>query len=179
MIMKMTSSDGNQMFTSVYISWYKGVVFTFRKVYEQKVRNRIADVGSYLHFHFGDLVLMKYFTPDAAERAMHAPWNKNQQRTISTLDQDLDDILTDCDHINWLKKPEQHKSVNIDISTADTKNKQQPLFNHLPNDDKSLGTFGSTEVETVESTQSGQKRQSTPNNTETQTKRDQKVVTTS
>ena len=54
MIMKMTTTDDNQMFTSVDLSWDKGVVFTFLKVYEQEAKIRIADEGSYLHFHFGD-----------------------------------------------------------------------------------------------------------------------------
>ena len=76
--MKMTTTNGNQMFNSVDLSWDKGIVFTFPKVDEQEARNRLADVGSYLHFHFGDLVLMKYFTPDAAERSIQAPWDANQ-----------------------------------------------------------------------------------------------------
>ena len=64
------------------------------------------------------------------------------------------------------------------MSTAGTKNKQHSLFNHLQNDDESLATFGSTDFETVESTQSGQKRQSTPSNTKTKNKKRQEVVKT-
>jgi len=160
MVMQMLTKDGNPMFTSVDLSWDGGVVFTFPKVYEDESRNRIADMASYLHFLHGDLILCKYFSPDAAQRAISSPWNDTEKRAISALDQDFDDILRDCEEIDWLKQPVDKKVVDFTAPQGTTQN--QPLFNHLPNDDKSLETFGGTS-NSKSSTQSGQKRQKIPN----------------
>ena len=154
--MQMTTSDGHPMFTSIDMSWDEGIVFTYPRLYEQEARNRIADLASYLHFIHGDLVLCKYFTPEAAQRAVSSPWNDQKKRAISTLDQEFDEILQDCDDINWLKQPSDSKVVRFEKTTEQLKS--QPLFNHLPNDDKSLGTFGS-KSDTILSNHSGQKRQ--------------------
>ena len=99
-----------------------------------------------------------------------SPLDPKQQRAISTLDNELDEILDDCDQIDWLKQPETEKVVDFN-ETKEHDKKNQPLFNFLPNDDKSLGTFGTNNTSKT-STQSGQKR---PNNipqiTDTSTKR--------
>jgi len=170
MIMEMVGKENNPLFTSIDKSWDDGIVITFPKLYEEEARNRIADLGSFLHFQHGDLVLFKYFTPEASERALSSPWDPKQQRAISTLDNELDEILDDCDQIDWLKQPETEKVVDFN-ETKEHDKKNQPLFNFLPNDDKSLGTFGTNNTSKT-STQSGQKR---PNNipqiTDTSTKR--------
>ena len=170
MIMEMVGKENNPLFTSIDKSWDDGIVITYLKIYEEEARNRIADLGSFLHFQHGDLILFKYFTPEASERALSSPWDPKQQRAISTLDNELEDILDECDQIDWLKQPDLAKVVEFK-DTEENDKKNQPLFNFLPNDDKSLGTFGTNNTSNT-STQSGQKRPNKiPQRTDTLTKR--------
>lgn len=141
MIMRMTTTGGDIMFTSVDTSWDDGVVFTSPRLYEEQATNRIADLALFLHHHFGDLALCKYFTPKAAQRAITAPLKKQEGRTVSSLDDDFDEILIDCDEINWITKPATEKVFVFPSPHLGTT--AQPLFNHMPNDDKPLETFGS------------------------------------
>lgn len=151
-IMAMVTENGQQMFTSVDKSWDNGTVLTFPVMYATEARNRIADLGPFLHFHYGDIALVRYFTPEAAQRACESPWNEQEGRAISKVDEEFDEILRDCSEIDWLKAPMDGKAV-VEFTTQ--ANISQPIFNHIPNDDKSLETFGN---ETTESTRSGQKR---------------------
>ena len=169
MIMKMTNSTGNPLFTSIDKSWDNGMAITFPTLYETEARNRIADMGSYLHFKYGDVVLYKYFTPDAALRAKDSPWDEEQNRAISKMDKDFENIITDCDQMDWLQAPTETKVVDFNPVATETEIQPQALFQHLPNEDRSLGTFGSIkengsmaskndDIITSTSHQSGQKR---------------------
>ena len=153
-IMEMVTENGQQMFTSVDKSWDNGTVITFPVMYATEARNRIADLASFLHYQFGDIALVRYFTPEAAQRACESPWNEQEGRAISKVDEEFDGILRDCSEIDWLKAPMSGKTV---VDFTPQANISQPIFNHIPNDDKSLETFGN---ETTESTRSGQKRNS-------------------
>ena len=161
MIMRITTIDGNSIFTSVDTLWDDGVVFTFPRMYEEQAKNRIADLASYFRHHFGNLVLCKYFTPDAAQRAITTPWNEQEGRAVSSLDNNFYETLKDCDGINWLTKPTAEKVVIFPSPQINTT--AQPMFNHMPNDDKSLETFGSY-AQSKASSCSGQKRTLEPTN---------------
>ena len=82
------------------------IAFTFPRKYEDEARNRIADMGSYLHFHEkSDHILIKHFTPEAAGQILESPWSKKEQRDISTLDKFLDKTIQECDDMDWMDKP--------------------------------------------------------------------------
>ena len=70
-----------------------------------------------------------------------------EQRAISTLDNFLDDAIKECDNIEWMKRPtveiELPASIQQNNNTDDREYNIQPgLFNHAPDDDASLNTFG-------------------------------------
>ena len=148
MIMEMKNRHNKPLFLTVDKAWSGGVIFTFPKQYEDDASNRIADIGSYLHFkEKSDYVLIKNFTPEAAQRALDSPWNEKEQRAISTLDNFLDDAIKECDNIEWMKRPtveiELPVSIQQNNNTDDREYNIQPgLFNHAPDDDASLNTFG-------------------------------------
>ena len=86
MIMEMKNKQGKLLLLSVDEAWSGDIALTFPKQYEDKARNRIADMGSYLHFHEkSDHILIKHFTPDFAGRILESPWSEKKQRAISTL----------------------------------------------------------------------------------------------
>ena len=166
MIMRITNEQGLPIFTSIDPSWDSGYCVTFPNAYEEIARNRIADLGPYLKHLYGDMVLVKYFTPEAALRARDCTWDKKLMRAISPMDQDLDAVIQECDDIDWLKAPvNSHNTITWDNNQI-PKPQAQPLFQHLPNEDQSLDTFGNESTDTYgtntsnsnTSNQSGQKR---------------------
>ena len=148
MIMEMKNRHGKQLFLSVDESWNGGIVFTFPKQYEEDARNRIADIGSYLHhYEKSDHVLIKHFTPEAAARILDSPWDEKEQRAISKLDTFLDNTIRECDDLEWMQKPEIELEITPTIGIHNTQTDEEyqikpGLFNHPPDDDKSLQTFG-------------------------------------
>lgn len=159
MVMKMKTSHGKRMFIGIDEFWDGSTSFIFPKIFEAEARNRIADLGSYLYFHNGELgekVLLRHFTPAAAARAIQSPWNEELQRAESKYGQDLMDFVRECDDIEWLKAsapvapPVQLLSPFQNISA--------PLFHTPPNDDGSLESFSPT---TAPSTSNGPSKQQT------------------
>ena len=108
-IMQMTTRTNKQLFLSVDEGYNGGVVFTFPKKYEDDARNRIADLGPYLQFKYGDLILLKHFTPDAAERALESPWDDNLQVAVTTLESELDGVIKEFDDSDWTEAPTEPK----------------------------------------------------------------------
>ena len=105
-------------------------------------------MGSYLHFHEkSDHILIKHFTPEAAGRILESPWSEKEQRAVSTLDKCLDKTIRECDDMDWMDKPEVEIELPPDIAQTNPKehnthHTRPGLFNHAPDDDKSLQTFG-------------------------------------
>ena len=141
-LMEMTNRHEKPLFLTVDIGWSGGIVFTFPAQYEDDARDRIADLGSYLHSIAGDIILLKHFTPGAAERALDAPWDPKLGRAVSKLQNELDEVILDCDEEEWMRKPHNDSTVIIDTSTDDEYVIKPGLFNHAPDDDQSLNTFG-------------------------------------
>ena len=166
MIMTMHTAEGKPLFTSVDPSWDTGITITFPKAYEELARNRIADLGPYLKHLHGEMVLVKYFTPDAALRARDCTWDSKTMRAISQMDKNFDSVLKECDDIDWLSAPPMKTAPIVWNTNQSNSDNPQPLFQHLPNEDQSLGTFGDKsndtsnmdKSETNLSHQSGQKR---------------------
>lgn len=73
MVMEMVTKDGQVMFLTLDKYWDNSVSLVFPRKYEKEARDRIADLGSYLHHKYGDQVLIRHFTPAAAARAIQAP----------------------------------------------------------------------------------------------------------
>ena len=146
LIMGMSHSSGEQLFNTVDWNWNRtAVVFVFPEAYEQEARDRIADLGSYLSHHIGEEVLLRYFTPEAAKRASRAPWDSKLGRAISEDDKEFDQILQDCDDIDWLKPKSANKSVKVTFQQAP---KTKKFFHFSPTDDSSIPTLGKTSVTT-------------------------------
>ena len=59
------------------------------------------------------------------------------------MDKGFENIITDCDQMDWLQAPVETKVVDFNPVATETEIHPQALFQHLPNEDKSLGTFGS------------------------------------
>ena len=141
-IMEMKTKSNKPLFLTVDEGYSGGIVFTFPKKYEDEARNRIADLGSYLHFHHSDLILLKYFTPDAAARALDSPWNDNLQMAVTTLESELNNVIKECDDCDWIDAPSQSKQVVITPPPINEPVIRPDLFNHPPDDDTSLESFG-------------------------------------
>ena len=107
--MQMTTRTNKQLFLSVDEEYNGDVVFTFPKKYEDDARNRIADLGPYLQFKYGDLILLKHFTPDTAERALESPWDDNLQMAVTTLESELDLVIKEFDDSDWTEAPTEPK----------------------------------------------------------------------
>ena len=154
LIMSFDCGKDKQLFNTVDFAYNgKSVLFVFPKAYQDTALNKIADLPSYAYFRFGLRFLQKYFTPEALQRAEDAPWNEEEQRAVSKLSEEFDNILQECGEISWLVKPD----TSTTKETENAQNIQKPaLFNINPTDDKSLGTFGANTQE------SSQKRTVSP-----------------
>ena len=134
----MKNRHKKTLFLTVDVSWNGGIVFTFPAQYEDDARDRIADLGPFLHFKAGDTILIKHFTPEAAVRALDATWDEKLGRAVSKLQGDLDNILKDCDELEWMKYPQHTKHVILNTPADDEYAIKPGLFNQPPDDDKSL-----------------------------------------
>ena len=141
-IMDMETSEGQKMFLTLDWNWNKSaVLMVFPTSFSDEARDRIADLASYMRFIAGDRALLKFFTPEAAERAVRAPWNKELGRAVSEEVTEFNDILEESGQIDWLQP--QEEQVQIEIGDADNnENNQQGLFPFAPNDDTSLPSMG-------------------------------------
>ena len=105
-IMTMEHSNGNRLFLSVDWNWNKAaVLFVFPSSYNDEARDRIADLAPYVRYiagNAGDRALIKFFTPEAAERAMHSPWNVELGRAVSEEVTEINEILEESGGIDWL-----------------------------------------------------------------------------
>ena len=154
-IMELDTDEGEQLFNTVDFAYNgKSVLFVFPNAYQDMALNKIADLPSYALFKHGMRFLQKYFTPEAYERAEEAPWDDTQQRAVSKLSEEFDNILQECEDLSWLIEPITSKQQQIpDQNQTPTK---PALFNFHPSDDKSLETFGANTQE------SSQKRTVSP-----------------
>ena len=153
-LMEMTNKQNKPLFLTVDEGWNGGIVFTFPSQFEDDARDRIGDLGPYLHYKAGDMILIKHFNPGAAARALEAPWDPKLGRAVSTLQNEVEEILKDCDDEEWMKNKEIKKHIVVDSPVDDEYIIKPGLFNHPPDDDRSLNTFGnhSALVETTTST---------------------------
>ena len=141
-LMEMKNRQNKPLFLTVDAGWNGGIVFTFPAQYEDDARDRIADLGPYLHFIAGDMILIKHFNPGAAAQALDTPWDPKLGRAVSTPQGDLEEILKECDEEEWMKHTGPKEKFIIDSPVDDEYIIKPGLFNHPPDDDQSLNTFG-------------------------------------
>ena len=97
-IMSMKHPSGQQLFNTVDWNWNNtAVVFVFPTEFEEQARDICHKLGK--------IALVKYFTPEATERAENAPWDEKLGRAVSIVNQEMDIILEDCEQMNWLRQP--------------------------------------------------------------------------
>ena len=149
--------NGDQLFISIDNSYDGGVSLLFPTAYEAQARSSIADFGSYLRHKYGDMILVKHFTPEAAARAAESEWDAEKMCSISGLERNLNEYIEECDNISWMKQE------GISLQAKQTPNPQVSLSNlpkkpslnvPLPNDDSSLPTL----TERTTQSQGSQKR---------------------
>ena len=110
----MHTESTEQLFISVDVSYDHGVVFTFPTAFYSEATNRIVDLGAYLHFHHGPIILIKHFKHEAAARAQESEWKPELGRAISNMDTLLESYLDDTEP--WMIPPPQ-PNPNITAAT--------------------------------------------------------------
>ena len=147
-IMGMTHSNGQKLFLTVDWNWNQSaVLLVFPSTFSDEARDRIADLASFMRFTAGDRALLKFFTPEAAERAVHSPWDNELGRAVSEEANEFNDILQEAGQIDWLQP--QDEQVEIQYSAEENTDKvQRSLFPFTPNDDSSLPSLGTYDQST-------------------------------
>ena len=143
-ILSMKHSSKTQLFCSVDWNWNQSaVILIFPTCFESEARDRIVDLASYMHHIAGDRMLIKCFTPEAAERAVNSPWNIELGRAVSNEVLECDNILESCKGIEWLTP--QEEKVEVEFQPA--QQKPTALFHFNPIDDSSLPTLENEHVQ--------------------------------
>ena len=152
LVMEMLTTDDKKMFWTVDESWNKdGIIITFPLKHGEEARNRIADLGPYIHHFEGERTIKKYFTPTAAERALESTWDEENNRAISQEEEAMDELLACIDKdMSFMGDPTQ--TAEVDTSQMQDKTENQNLrptrlFNYDPLEDESLGTLGKQSVQ--------------------------------
>ena len=91
----------------------QAAVFTFPKVIEDEARDVIANIGPYLYHKFKKRVL-KYLTPDAADRAKTNKWNEDEGRAVTEEDMDYEEFRKECDDMKWMSA--RQDKIELDTS---------------------------------------------------------------
>ena len=139
-VLEYKAEDGEALFISIDQSYDGGISFLFPNVYETQARSAIADFGPFLRHKFGDMILVKHFTPEAAARASESEWDDEKKCSVSGLEKNLNAYVDECDEISWLKQEEVASKTTHKVSVTNVPAK--PSLNlPLPNDDSSLPTF--------------------------------------
>lgn len=140
-VLEYKAEDGEALFISIDTSYDGGVSLLFPNAYETQARSAIADFGPFLRHKYGDMVLVKHFTPEAAARASESEWDDEKKCSVSGLEKNLNAFVDECDEISWLKQAGLESHTNhrkISVTSVPTK---PPLNLPLPNDDSSLPTL--------------------------------------
>ena len=88
-------------FINIDLNWKREALhILYPKKYEDKCRDLIANLGPYLHKHYGD-DLLPSLPADTQELISKTKWD-DQGRPISQLDQELDDILAVDDSLDFI-----------------------------------------------------------------------------
>ena len=102
--------EGENLFMSVDVSYNGGTSFLFPNRFENEARTMISELGPVLCHQLGDLVLVKYFSPEAARRTFDAIWDEKNHFYISSEEQYLNKLMEEYDSMQWL--PDGDKNEN-------------------------------------------------------------------
>ena len=123
-------------FLNIDLNWRRDAfVILFPKKYEAIARDRVANLGAYLHRHYGDAILTS-LPADTQEIVANTEWDDETGRPISLLDKELDDIITHGDTIEFI-------DLSLLEDKTDRPQVQQPTNTFVPHlDNTSVSTFG-------------------------------------
>jgi hypothetical protein len=77
-----------------------GFVVTYCKAYEDEAVEKITNIAAYFMHHYGEESL-KCFTPKACDAAKQTKWDKDNDRPITIMEQDLEDVMDE--DIEWIE----------------------------------------------------------------------------
>lgn len=147
--MDIQTKDDHKLFWTVDVAWNNdGIIVTFPLKHGDEARNRIVDLGPWVHHFKGARAITKYFTPAAVERALNSTWDSENDREISQEEEELDGLIKRInDDMGFLGDP--NSKTEVDMSQVSqqvdgTNLRPTNLFNYDPAEDESLGTFGQT-----------------------------------
>ena len=172
-ILEYKAEDGENLFISADLFYDGGISLLFPKVYEGQARAAIADFGPCLRHSYGDMILVKHFTPEAASRAAEAEWDAQKKCSISGLEKSLNEFVDECDDIAWLREEGKKKPTMVLDKVPPASNIFKPSLDiPLPNDDSSLPTLTNQSLQSQ-----GSQKRTRSDDTSIRSKHKQKRVT--
>ena len=123
-------------FINVDLNWTRSAfAILYPKKYEQAAKEKIANLGAYLHKEYGDEILQS-LPVETQQVISEVTWDSETGRPLSKLDRELDDIIQDGENLEF-----------VDISLL-TNNSERPT-SAIPSDTfvpqldtTSVSTFG-------------------------------------
>ena len=105
-------------FINIDLNWRRdSFSILFPKKYEEIAREKIANLGAYLHKQYGDAILSS-LPSETQELISTTEWDEKTGRPISLLDRELDDILLqgkaiELIDLSFLKEDNQASPENL------------------------------------------------------------------
>ena len=125
-------------FLNIDLNWRRdSFSILFPKKYEDIARDRIANLGAYLHKAYGDAILPS-LPAETQELISTLEWDEKTGRPISALDRELDDIITHGNEIEFVDL-----SILEEDKVATRPSIAEPSQSFTPKlDQTSVSTFG-------------------------------------
>jgi hypothetical protein len=117
-----------------------GFVITYCKAYEDKAVEKIANITAYFKHYYGEDSLER-FTPEACDAADKTKWDVENDRPITVMEQDLDDVMDE--EIEWLENLGDVSFGTQKTTEVILECPKAPKRSALPSsaDDDTVGTF--------------------------------------
>lgn len=131
-------------FINVDLNWTRSSFAILYPIkYEQPAKERIANLGAYLHKEYGDHILQS-LPVETQQIIREVTWDSETGRPLSKLDRELDDIIEDGETLEF---------VDISLITnasSDRPSSAAPSNTFIPQlDSNSVSTFGTMSPERV------------------------------
>ena len=129
-------------FINVDLNWTRSAFAILYPIkYEEPAKERIANLGAYLHKEYGDSILQS-LPVETQQIISEVTWDQETGRPLSKLDRELDDILEDGETLDY---------VDISLITSastDRPSSATPSNTFVPQlDSTSVSTFGTVSPE--------------------------------
>ena len=132
LILDLTDSH----FINVDLNWTRSsYAILYPRKYEQEAKDKIANLGAYLHKQYGDAILPS-LPVETQQIINEVTWDSETGRPLSKLDRELDDILQDGETLEY---------VDISLLKSDSERPSliTPSDTFVPQlDTTSVSTFG-------------------------------------